>query len=97
METSQHLYPREGAEGEERLLQLEESPWQRVDQGGQERSLKGSMDSITAGLWHIGQNETCTENLCNHPACPSLTCASMDIGGDWVLERGTCRTDLGRG
>ena len=76
----------------------EEAPLPAGRSIGTEGELQGlSEESAAIGLWQAGQSETYTDGLCHNPACPSLRRVSTGAHGDWMLEHGVRRANLGRG
>lgn len=85
METSQHLYPREGAEGEERFLYLGKSPHQQRSQLRQERSFGGSekkTQQLVYSRWTVRPRLI----PCHSLVCPSLRLPTTDVGRGPGLE-----------
>ena len=64
---------------------------------GTEGELRGlSEESSVSNLLHARQSQTHKDSLCHSPVHSTLRRMSASVNGDWVLEPGVWRANLGR-
>ena len=82
------LQPWEGALEEEMFLHPGKPPHWWGDWLGQKGSFKHLEERAPTSLLQAEHTETCTDGPYNHPALPSLRCASTGSHGTWVMKLG---------